>query len=134
MLKVTGIDFAIIIMLSSVMYAIIILNFIIMTDQLFPNHLQQVLDLVWGARAKYYNIGLGLALPSGTIDAIVSGNSHKPDPIFTEMIKECLTQGLVTQKKLAKAVSSQQVGFAYMSDGILAEKFTAPQTPECKNN
>ena len=103
-----------------------------MTDRLSPNHLQQVLDLVWGARSKYYNIGLGLDLPSDTIDAIASGNSYKPDPVFTEMIKECLNKGLITQEKLSKAVSSQQVGFAYLSNDILTEKFTVPQTPRCE--
>ena len=103
-----------------------------MTDGLSPNHLWQVLDLVWGARSKYSNIGLALDLPPDDIDAIVSGNSYKPDPIFTEMIKECLRRGLITQKKLAEAVSSPQVNFAYLSDRILAEKFTASQTPGCK--
>ena len=101
-----------------------------MTDRLSPNHLQQVLDLLWGARSKYYNIGLGLDLPSGDIDAIASGNSYKPNPIFTEMINECFRRGLITQEKLSKAVSSQQVDFAYLSDRILAEKFTAPSRCE----
>jgi hypothetical protein len=102
------------------------------TDKLSPNHLWQVLDLVWEARTKYYNVGLGLNLPASTIDAIESANSYKPDPIFRKVITECLRQGLVTQEKLAKAISSPQVSFAYLSDGILAEKFTAPQTPRCK--
>ena len=104
-----------------------------MTDKLFPHHLQQVQDLVWDARSAYYNIGLALDLPSAAIDAIVSGNSYRLNPIFMEMIKECLRRGLVTQEKLAKAVSLPQVCFAYLSDCILAEKFTtAPQTPRSK--
>ena len=102
------------------------------TDKLSPNHFQQILNLVWDARSEYYNIGLGLDLPSGTIDMIEKSNSYKPSPIFTEIIKECLRRGLITQEKFSKAVSSQQVGFAYMSDDILAEKFTAPQTPRCE--
>ena len=121
-----------VIMLSTVIYAIYFI-IIIMTDRLFLYHLRQVLGLVWDARTEYYNIGLALDLPPGDIDAIVSGNSYKPDPIFTEMIKECLRRGLVTQEKLAKAVSSPQVCFTYLSDCILAEKFTtAPQTPRGK--
>jgi hypothetical protein len=87
---------------------------------------------VWDVRSKYSNVGLALDLPASTIDAIVSANSYKPDPIFTEMIKDCLRQGLITQEKLAKAVSSPQVNFAYLRDAILAEKFTAPQTLRCK--
>ena len=121
-----------VIMLNTVIYAIYFI--IIMTDRLFLYHLRQVLGLVWDARTQYYNIGLALDLPPGDIDAIVSGNSHiMPNPIFTEMINECLRRGLVTQEKLAKAVSSPQVCFAYLSDCILAEKFTtAPQTPRCE--
>ena len=106
---------------STVTYPILLCCFKYYTDKLSPNHLQQVLDLVWDARSGYYNIGLGLDLPSGTIDAIEKSNSYKPSPIFTEMIKECLRQGLLTQEKLAKAVSSPQAGFAYMSDGILSQ-------------
>ena len=119
-----------VIMLSTVIYAIYFI--IIMTDRLFLYHLRQVLGLVWDARTQYYNIGLALDLPPDDIDAIVSGNSYKPNPIFMEMIKECLRRGLVTQEKLAKAVSSPQVCFTYLSDCILAEKFTAPQTPRSK--
>ena len=103
-----------------------------MTDKLSPDHLQQVLGLVWDARTQYYNIGLALVLPSGTIDAIVNSNNHRADPIFREIIIQCLRQGLVTQEKLSKAVSSSMVGFGYLSDRILAEKFIAPQTSECK--
>jgi ABC-type amino acid transport substrate-binding protein len=94
------------------------------TDKLSPNHLQKVLDLVWGARTQYYSIGLALDLSANTIDAIEKANNNMPDPTFRKVINECLKQGSITQKKLAEVVSSPQVSFAYLSDAILAEKFT----------
>ena len=104
----------------------------IYTDRLSPNHLQQVLDLVWEARTKYYNIGLALELPSDALDTIEKSNSYRVEAIFTEIIKECLRRGLVTQTKLAEAVSSSQVSFAYLSSDILAKKFTDSKAARCK--
>ena len=88
---------------------------------------------MWEARTKYYGVGLELGLPSDAIDAIEKSNHHKVEPIYTEMIKECLKQGLVTQKKLAEAVSSQLVDYKRLSDGILAKKFTASKTAPRKS-
>ena len=102
------------------------------TDRLTPAHLSQVLDLVWEARTKYYSIGLELQLPSDTIDAIEKSRAYRVETIYTEMIKECLKLGLVTQEKLADAVSSRQVGFQYLSTDILAKKFTVSKTQKCK--
>ena len=102
------------------------------TDRLSPDHLQQVLELVWEARTKYYSIGLELQLPSDTIDAIEKSSAYRVETIYTEMIKECLKLGLVTQKKLADAVSSRQVGFQYLREDILAAKFTASNIVRCK--
>lgn len=104
----------------------------ICTDRLSPDHLQQVLNLSWEARIKYYNIGLALDLPSNDLDAIERSNNYRVDVVFTEMIKECLRKGLVTQRKLAEAVSSSQVGFLYLHEDILAEKFTASKAARCK--
>ena len=101
-------------------------------DQLSPNHHQEVLNLVWEARPKYYNIGLALELPAGTIDAMEISHSRRVDAIFTEMVGECLRQGLVTQQKLADAVSSPQVSLEYLKEGILAKKFTASKPTQCK--
>jgi hypothetical protein len=109
---------------------IIIIMLFYYTDRLSLNHLQQVLDLVWDARKQYYSIGLALDLSANTIDVIESANNNMPDPTFRKVITECLKKGLVTQKKLAKVVSSPQVSFAYLSAAILAEKFTAPQIPQ----
>jgi hypothetical protein len=113
-------------MLSTVIYQYVCYY----TDTLSPNHLQQILDLVWDARTKYYSIGLALDLPAATIDALEGANNKQPDPTFREVIKLCLQKKLVTLEKLAEAVSSQQVGFDYLSDCIL--KLAAPQTPGCK--
>ena len=104
----------------------------ICTDQLSSNHLQQVLDLSWEARTKYYNIGLALDLPSDVLDTIEKSNSYKVEAIFTEMIKECLRRGLVTQMKLAEALRSRQVGFENLSDDILTKEITAPKSARCE--
>ena len=101
-------------------------------DRLTPAHLSQVQSLVWEARAKYYDIGLELGLPSDAIDAIEKSSSHRVETIYTEMIKECLKLGLVTQKKLADAVSSRQVGYQYLSSDILDRRFKSSNTVRCK--
>ena len=83
---------------------------------------------MWPARTKSSGIGLALGLAPDAFDAIERSNSYRVDDVFIEMMEKCLRQGLVTQEKLADAVGSKQVSFGYLSEEILAIKFTTVKT------
>ena len=102
-------------------------------DRLTMDHFQQVRTVAWPARTKYLSLGIELGLAADTIDAIEKSNNHRVDESFTEMIKACLRQRLLTQKKLADALSTNPVGFGYLSEEVLAMKFTTPpKVTHCK--
>ena len=87
---------------------------------------------MWPARTKSSGIGLALGLAPDAFDAIEKSHNYRVDDVFSEMMKECLRQGLVTQQKLADAVSSRQVSFGYLSEEILAAEFTISKTARRK--
>ena len=94
-------------------------------DRLTMDHFQQVLNVAWPARTEYSNISIELGLAADFTDAIEKSHSYRVDKCFTEMIKACLRQGLLTPEKLANALSANSVGFGYLSEEILAMKFIA---------
>ena len=102
-------------------------------DRLMMDHFQQVRTVAWPARTKYSSLGIELGLAADTIDAIEKSNSYRVDESFTEIIKACLREGILTQKKLADALSTNPVGFGYLSKEVLAVKFTTPpKVARCK--
>ena len=103
-----------------------VLFYYAIVDRLTMDHLQQVVDVAWPARTKYWSIGIELGLAPDIIEEIEKVNHFWVDICFTKMIKVCLRQGLLTQKKLANALSTNPVGFEHLSAEILAVKFTTP--------
>ena len=64
---------------------------------------------IWDARAKWYNLGIELDIPVGTLDAIKLANFHQPDDCVTAMIKEWLQSPAelkCTWKALVEAIKS----------------------------
>ena len=104
---------------------------VLFVDRLTIDHLSKVLNILWPARTRFFNIGLELGLQPATIDEIRKGHNYI-NHCFLMMIKECLKQGLISKQKLAEAVSSPQVGFGHLREQILATEFTASKDTRCK--
>ena len=85
--------------------------------------LGDVLEAVWEARSKWYNIGLKLGTSPGTLDSIGKATNHNPDDCITATIKDWLNNGKPKPKwaAVAKALKSPMVGYTY-----LAEKLVLP--------
>ena len=84
------------------------------------NDLCDVLELVWEARAKWYNIGLKLGISAGTLNAIKTTNHQNPDDCLTAMIEEWLNNGKPnpTWAAVAKALRSPMVGYGHLAEQI----------------
>ena len=93
-------------------------NLIITEPGLSINDLGVVIEAVWEARSKWYNIGLKLGISPGTLDAIKGANQN-PDECFTDMIKDWLNNGKPrpTWAAMTEALESRMVGY-----GDLAKK------------
>ena len=82
--------------------------------------LRFVIEAVWKARAKWYNIGLQLGLTSGTLDAIRLTNHYIADQCFTETFKEWLIQSKhPTWSDLARALRTKSVGEGQLAEELL---------------
>ena len=115
------------------MFYVFVLLCPVLIDRLTMDHFQQVLNVAWPARTKYSSLGIELGLAADFIDSIEATNRYRVDESFIEMIKACLRQRLLTQKKLADALSTNSVGFGYLSEEVLAVKFTTPpKVTHCK--
>ena len=70
-----------------------------------------VLNEVFDVRAKWYNIGLGLRVPAGTLDAI-RGRFDDPADCLRETLREWLRQAAPqpTWRALVEALRSRAVG------------------------
>ena len=94
--------------------------------QLQVNHLLSLDDLayvqetVWDGRAKWYNIGLGLGLTAGTLDAINKTNHHDTDQCFRETLKKWLSRSELTPSwsGLAKALRAPTVGYEELAEQL----------------
>ena len=78
-----------------------------------------VLELVWEARAMWYNIGLKLGTSPGTLDAINTANRN-PDDCLRVLIKDWLNNGKPnpTWAAVAKALRSPMVGYGHLAEQI----------------
>ena len=76
-----------------------------------------VLEAVWEARSKWYNIGLKLGTSAGTLDSIKTGAKENPDDCITAMIKDWLNNGKPkpTWAAVAKAFKSPMVGYEHLA-------------------
>ena len=115
------------------MFYVFVLLCPVLIDRLTMDHFQQVLNVAWPARTKYSSLGIELGLAADDIESIEKSKQFLVDESFTDMIKACLRQGLLTQKKLADALSTNPVGLGYLSEEVLAVKFTTPpKVARCK--
>ena len=84
--------------------------------------LGDVLEVVWEARSKWYNIGLKLGISVSTLDSISKANSQNPDDCLTAMIKDWLRNGKPKPSwaAVAKALKSPMVGYAHLAKQLPA--------------
>ena len=84
------------------------------------DNLGDVLEAVWEARSKWYNIGLKLGISPGTLDSIGKANNQNPDDCLTAMIKDWLRSGRPEPSwtELAKALKSPMVGYAQLAEQL----------------
>ena len=60
------------------------------TDKLSSGDLHTVLNLTWDARSKWYNIGLNVGIPVGTLKAVNKTHRGDCDECYTAMLDEWL--------------------------------------------
>ena len=75
---------------------------------------------MWEARVKWYNLGLGLDITPGSLDAIELANLQKPDRCFRVMLTQWLREyHRPTWSALAEALKSPSVGYSQLGEQIL---------------
>ena len=84
------------------------------------NNFSDVLEAVWEARSKWYNIGLKLGTSPGTLDAIKASSKENVDDCITAMIKDWLKNGnpRPTWAAIAKALKSPMVGYGHLAEQL----------------
>ena len=89
-------------------------------DVLSINDLGAVLEAVWEARSRWYNMGLKLGTSPGTLDAIKLEAKESPDNCITAMIKDWLNNGKPrpTWAAVAKALRSPMVGYGHLAEQL----------------
>ena len=95
-------------------------HIIITTGHLTIADLEQVIDKVWDARVKWYQIGLGIKIKSTDLDAIRKRHGNDPDECFCELLSVWLNQASPkpTWALLTKALKSRLVGFEQLSEKL----------------
>ena len=92
--------------------------------QLTSSNIREVLNNVWEARHKWYNIGIELKLKVSDLDAIQRKNHENPDNCITEMLVSWLRWGGATWEDMIDALKHKTVGFCELADRIAAEVIT----------
>ena len=94
--------------------------YILAVGYLSINDLGDVLEAVWEARAKWYNIGLKLGTSPGTLDAINKTANQNTDDCITAVIKDWLKNGKPKPSwaQLAKALKSPMVGYGHLAEQL----------------
>ena len=89
-------------------------------DCLDIDNLGDVLESVWEARVKWFNIGLKLGILVGTLNAIKKNNNQDPDDCLTAMLEYWLNNGKPKPlwAELAKALKSPMVGYAQLAEQL----------------
>ena len=90
-------------------------------DILITTDLPIIMEKIWDARVKWYNIGLGLRINPGTLDAIEKSNGNVDDQ-FRDVLGVWLktNQPQPTKALLAEALQSRIVGYGYLAEHILS--------------
>ena len=81
--------------------------------------LVDVQNIVWEARTKWYNLGLGLGLPADSLD-VFEASAKKPEDSFRAMLSEWLRRlyPKPTWSALAKALKSPSVGLSQLAEQV----------------
>ena len=89
-------------------------------DCLGIDNLGDVLESVWDARVKWFNIGLKLGISVGTLNAIKKNNNQDPDDCLTAMLEYWLNNGKPKPSwaELAKALKSPMVGYKHLAEQL----------------
>ena len=97
-------------------------------DFLDINDLRVVLEAVWVARAKWYNIGIMLDISASTLDAIKTGAKENPDECFTAMIKDWLSRDKPRPSwaSLEEALKSTMVGRVDLATEVSKKRQRSP--------
>ena len=84
------------------------------------NDLGDVLEAVWDARVKWFNIGLKLGVSVSTLNAVKKNNNQDPDDCLTAMLEYWLNNGKPKPSwaELAKALKSPMVGYAQLAEQL----------------
>ena len=84
------------------------------------DHLYDVQVAIWDARARWYNIGLGLRLSADTLDAIAKNNLNRSEECLTDAVKLWLRneKPRPTWKALAEVLKSPIVGYAHLAENL----------------
>ena len=88
--------------------------------QLTSNNIHEILNSVWEARQKWYNIGIELKLEVSDLDVIQCKNNENPDNCITEMLVSWLRRGGATWEAMIDALNQNAVGFCELADRITA--------------
>lgn len=100
----------------------LIINLFVPLGILTINDLIKVQNRIWEARAQWYNLGLGLNLTPGSLDAIELDNQGKSDKCFRAMLLEWLNKtSRPIWNALAVALKSPSVGYSHLAEEILSE-------------
>ena len=94
-----------------------------MAHCLSSSELPKILNAVWEARSKWYNIGLAIQIDAGTLD-VINRNSDNIDDRFRDMLATWLrmVQPRPSLSLLAQALQSPTVGYADLAEQILVQK------------
>ena len=96
-----------------------LLFYLIESDCLGPNDLRKIQPILWEARTRWYNLGLGLDITPDSLDSIELANSGKPDRCFRAMLTKWLREHQrPTWSALAEALRSPSVGLSHLAEEI----------------
>ena len=95
------------------------LNAFIVPGKLTIHNLGDVLEAVWEARSKWYNIGLKLGISAGALDSIKASSQNQGE-CLTAMIKDWLRSGRSESSwgTVAEALKSPMVEYAWLAEQL----------------
>ena len=87
-------------------------------DQLTTSNILEVLENVWEARQRWYNIGIQLKLKISDLDVIRQPGNQSADECVVEMLKFWLRRGGATWEALIDALKHKTVGYPILANQI----------------
>ena len=81
------------------------------------NSLHDVLNKLWNARSKWYNIGLGLGLSADELDSI-DQKKKEPGDCLREALIEWLKKRNPRKSQLVKALRQPSIGYEQLADNL----------------